>query len=122
MANKTENTAPATPEKPALVADPEKALVTNDELLALHTAQADLIAELKSEVERLKSTAQVATSKPAAGVQPVVKIGSKEYRICHGVTVRHNGSMKTLTALEVAGDKELVKELFEAGSTAVEAV
>lgn len=119
MANKTENTATAPPGK---VADPDTALVTNDELLALHTAQSELIAELQAELKALKSTAPVATSKPAPGVQPVVKIGSKEYRICHGVTVRHNGSMKTLTAQELAGDKELVKELFEAGSTAVEAV
>lgn len=109
-------------ENKALVEDPDKALVTNDELLALHTAQSDLIAELQAELKNLKSTLPVATNKPVSGVQPIVKIGSKEYRVCHGVTIRQNGSMKTFSLQEVAADKELVKELLESQSTAVEAV
>lgn len=131
MADKAQNTEKKTPDAKA-----PDALVTNDDLLALHISQGDIIAKqaeqiaaqdtkiaaLTAVIKGLQSTAPVAVPVAKTAVQPEVTIGGKKYRVVHGVTVRHEQALKTLTATEVAADTALLKSLLESKSSALEAL
>lgn len=110
------------------VNDPEAANVTNDELLELHTAQGNLIAEQFEQIAALKAKlgaleANAKPSAPAPATAPVVKVGGREYRVVHGVSVRvADGLLRNLTPREIAGDTALLKELAAGNSTALQAV
>lgn len=132
MSSKTKEPAP----EAAKVKTPEVATATNDELLALHAAQGELLAEqsakiaaqekqiseLTAALKDLRSTALVVAPRTTPGPQPEVTIGNKKYRVLHGVTIRNEQALKTLTATEVAADQALLKQLLESKSSALEAL
>lgn len=96
--------------------------VSNDELLALHTAQGDVIADQQKKIAELESlvadlkAAQPAAEAPRGGT--VVKIGKTEYQVVHGI--RTGG--RVLTPAEIAADKKLCEQLIEQKSGALKAL
>lgn len=118
MANKPQQKAPDTD---LLVQDPEQTPITNEELLALHTSQGEVIARQDAEIAELKDMIRMLTSgksKPAkrAAGGTIVQVCNEEYRVVHGI--RHEG--RKLSIEEIAADPDLCAALVASGSTALE--
>lgn len=102
-------------ENPTLVEDPALVQVTNEELLALHTAQDSVIAELQAKIAELEKE-KAAASKAGGGV--IVTLDDIQYRVVHGLLY---GSGKKSPA-EIAADPELCLSLLASGSSALQPI
>lgn len=105
---------------PRLTKDPDQAAVTNDELLALHTSQGEVIArqeqeiaDLKKQLAALQANTQPKVARSAGGVQ--VKVAGTEYLVVHGVV--HEG--RNWSPEQIAANKDLCIELLAGNSTAL---
>ncbi len=107
--------AKETPNTPQNPASPE-------ELLAMQTAQGEVIAAQNEEIEALRRQVQEMQSEGSAGGKKpalgsvIAKVGKTQYRVVHGLIV----GGKNLTPAEIAQDTELCKQLAADKSTALE--
>lgn len=112
MSKKAQNTEEV---QDNLVSDPELATVTNDELLALHTAQNEVISDLQAKIALLEKE-KTAAAKGGGGV--VVTIEDVQYRVVHGL-LTPNGRK---SPAEIAADEDLCASLIADGSSAIQRV
>lgn len=90
--------------------DPAMATVTNDELLALHASQNEVIADQQARIASLEALVAKlekgqAASAPKGGT--IAKVGKDEYQVLHGLRIAGH----VLTPAEIAAKPELCEQL-----------
>lgn len=98
-----------------LVEAPAMEPVTGEELLALQSAQGDVIAELQAKISQLENE-KAAAAKSGGGV--VVTIEGAQYRVVHGLLF--GGAKKSPS--DIAADETLCQELLASGSSAIKSI
>lgn len=99
--------------------DPAMATVTNDELLALHASQNEVIAEQQARIAALESLVerlQAAQAAPAPKGGTIAKVGKDEYQVLHGLRI----AGQVLTPADIAANAELCKQLVADRSGALQ--
>lgn len=102
----------------------EENKVTQEDLLALVESQGALIAEQQEKISVLERQTKELRSAAPKSPAPVAasgtfKVGGKEYKVLHGVRIRRDGVLVTVSAADILSNKELREDLVKTGSTAV---